>query len=80
MEHFYVVNGKAFSNLEEAEKYENEIKELEEKANKLKAEEDARLKEIRDAENKLSELYDKFVEDYGYVNIDLEIPKCCFDW
>lgn len=71
MEVIYKVNGKEFTDKKEAEKYEKILAEDAEKKEKLKAEKDARWKEVNDAYQHYTDLLEKYNEDYGdyFTNI-----------
>lgn len=64
MEIIYKVNGRTFHNKEEAEKYEKVLTEEKEKEEKLKAEKEARWKEVDDAWKRYYDLLSKYENDY----------------
>lgn len=64
MEIIYKVNGKTFTDKKEAERYEKILAEDAEKRKKLKAEKEARWKEVDDAWKNYYDLLSKFENDY----------------
>ncbi len=67
MEVIYKVNNKTFTDKKEAEKYEKILAEDAEKREKLKAEKEARWKEVDDAWNNYYDLLIKYENDYCYT-------------
>jgi len=65
MEIIYKINGKEFTNLEEAKEYEETLKLKEEETKKLQAEKEHRIEEINAKNDELNELIDKYRADYG---------------
>jgi hypothetical protein len=67
-------NFKALNNLlTKAKKEEEEAKKAE-----LERQKDKRLKEIKDVEKHLNELYKSYIEDYGYLKIETKTDD--YDW
>lgn len=65
MEIIYKVNGRTFDSKEEAERYEKVLAKEKEKKEKLKAEKEARWKEVDDAWNNYYDLLNKYRDDYN---------------
>ena len=61
---FFANDGKCFTNKQDCLKYENELKEKEEKENKIKEEREARYNEVLEAYRKYDKLAKKYYEDY----------------
>lgn len=64
MEVIYKVNNKTFTDKKEAERYEKILAEDAEKRERLKAEKEARWKEVDDAWNNYYDLLNKYENDY----------------
>lgn len=76
MEIIYKVNGKTFTDKKEAERYEKILAEDAEKREKLKAEKEARWKEVDDAWNNYYDLLNKYENDYkedGFYTIPFRL-------
>lgn len=69
MEVIYKVNNKTFTDKKEAERYEKVLAEDAEKKEKLKAEKEARWKEVNDAWDNYYNLLKNFDKDYSYLKV-----------
>lgn len=75
----FVVSGKVFDDIEEAKKYEEEVRLKRQKEENDKKEKERRFKELKELEKKYVEEVNKFYKDYGYYEIDLNGIPNSFD-
>lgn len=75
----YVVKGKIFDDVEEAKKYEKELKAKEDEKVKRQKEEKQDLEVLKEYEKEYVERVNDFYKKYGYYSVDLSGLPNSFD-